>query len=145
MFLFGTEVYTELFTILMLDCVIHNFWIPIFIIHHFLCKHHYSLYCLHHRMKEKWECKLFKSTDDQSTHLKVFFFQSSMERNWAIRNLFRWQFGGGHGDLRCCRGVAYLFCVAMRWLKSHLPACRVSDFKLTVFGEKKQLTDIIWL
>ena len=74
MFLFGTEVYTELFTILMLDCVIHNFWIPIFIIHHFLCKHHYSLYCLHHRMKEKWECKIFKSTDDQ------FFFAKALLR-----------------------------------------------------------------
>ena len=68
-----------------------------------------------------------------------FFFQSSIERNWAIRNLLWWKFGGGHGDLRCCHGVAYLFCAAMRWIKSHLAACGVSDIKLTVFGEKKQL------
>ena len=110
-----------------LDCVIHKFWIPVFIIHHFLCKHHYSLYRLHHRMKEKYKMNA-KYLRALTTYLlsTIFFFQSCIERNWAIRNLL------GHGDLRCCRGVAYLFCAAMKLIKSHL--CGVRGFWL--FGEK---------
>ena len=58
-----------------LDCVIHKFWIPVFIIHHFLCKHHYSLYRLHHRMKEKYKMNA-KYLRALTTYLlsTIFFF-----------------------------------------------------------------------
>ena len=103
-----------------LDCVIHNFWIPIFIIHHFLCEHHYSLYRLHHRMKEKYKMNA-KYLRALTTYLlsESFFFP-----NWTIRNLL------GDGDLRYCRGVAYLFCAVMKLIKPHLAACGVSDYSV---------------
>ena len=74
-----------------------------------------------------------------------FFFPKLYWEKLSNQKSIAMTVGGGHGDLPCCRGVAYLFCVAMRWIKSHLAACGVSNFKLTVFGEKKQLADIIWL
>ena len=123
LFLSRTEVYDcSLFW--WLDCVIHKFWIPIFIVHHFLCEHHYSLHRLYHRMKEKYKMNA-KCTDHLSTIWKFVLIQNFIEqRIWAIRNLLRWHLGGGHGDLRCCHGVAYLFCAPLRWIKSHLAEVR---------------------
>ena len=86
-FLSRTEVYnSSLFR--WLDCVIHKFWIPIFIIHHFLCEHHYSLYRLHHWMKGKYKMNA-KCTDDLSTIWRLVLSKTLLsketERNWSIK------------------------------------------------------------
>ena len=67
----------------IINCVIHKFWIPIIIIHHFLCECHYSsLYRLHHRMKEKYKMNA-KCTYDLSTIRKFVLIQNFIEqRNW---------------------------------------------------------------
>ena len=107
LFLSRTEVYDcSLFW--WLDCVIHKFWIPIFIVHHFLCEHHYSLYTVSTtgwKRNIKWmqNALMIYLLSEGWSYPKRYWAKKLQRETEQSRNLLRWQLGGEHEDLlpRC--------------------------------------------
>ena len=133
LFLSRTEVYnSSLFR--WLDCVFHNFWIPIFIIHHFLCEHHYSLYTV---STTGWRRNINWMQNALTIYLlsKGWFYPKlywakKLRETEQSRNLLRWQLGGGHGDLlpRC---RLFVLCVDA---VNKIPSCGGAVFLILNLG-----------